>query len=92
MLEPGIDSVITGIFTTWAIGLLPPVLIRYAIMRRPVSKAEAICACIVFYFVNIFIFVALGSQSKSHAVLILIAFVSYWILRRGIASSQADKH
>ena len=37
----------------------------------------------VFWFTNIVIFTALGSQSKTHRALFLVAVASYYILRRG---------
>lgn len=67
---------------TWGIGLVPPLLIRYAILRRPMDKWPAIGACAFFWFFNIIVFTALGSQSKTHTALTLVAFVSYWLLRK----------
>jgi|SaaInlStandDraft_4_1057021.scaffolds.fasta_scaffold78335_2 hypothetical protein len=82
MNEYDAATIALSFLITWSIGLLPPVLIRYAIIRRPLSKWVAIAVCAVFWFANIIIFTALGSQSKTHAALYLIAFVSYWILRK----------
>lgn len=82
MNEYDVTTIALSFVITWSIGLLPPVLIRYAIIRRPLSKWVAIAVCALFWFVNILIFTALGSQSKAHAALYLIAFVSYWILRK----------
>jgi len=82
MNEYDITTIGLSLVITWGIGLLPPVLIRYAIIRRPLSKWVAIAVCAVFWFINIIIFTALGSQSKTHAALYLIAFASYWILRK----------
>ncbi|CCU72585.1 hypothetical protein [Thalassolituus oleivorans] len=82
MNEYDATTIAVSFLITWSIGLLPPALIRYAIIRRPISKWVAIAVCAVFWFANIIIFTALGSQSKTHAALYLIAFVSYWILRK----------
>jgi len=73
---------------TWGIGLMPPLLIRLAFMRRPISKGWAIGIVALFWVFNVGIFTALGSQSKSHGALALVAFVSYAILRKG-AKKQA---
>lgn len=74
---------------TWGIGLTPPLLIRFAFMRRPISKGWAIGTVALFWVFNLVLFTALGSQSKSHGALALVAFVSYAILRKG-AKKQAE--
>lgn len=73
---------------TWGVGLAPPLLIRFAFMRRPIGKGWAIGIVALFWVFNIVLFTALGSQSKSHGALALVAFVSYAILRKG-AKKQA---
>lgn len=67
---------------TWGIGLTPPLLIRFAFMRRPIGKGWAVGIVTLFWMLNIGLFTALGSQSKSHGALALVAFVSYAILRK----------
>lgn len=68
---------------TWGVGLAPPLLIRFAIMRRPIGKGWSIGVVALFWVFNIVLFTALGSQSKSHGALALVAFASYAILRKG---------
>ena len=65
---------------TWVIGLAPPLLIRYVFIKRRINKWPAIGACIFFWVINVVIFTAMGSQSKTHGALLFVAFVSYWIL------------
>ena len=77
-----IFSITFSIIVTWTIGLIPPLLIRYVFLRRPMAKKPAIGIAALFWFLNIMIFMAMGSESKTHAVLLLIAYVSYRILRR----------
>jgi uncharacterized membrane protein YhaH (DUF805 family) len=72
-----------SLILTWGIGLLPPLLIRFAIVRQPISKWPAVIIVAVFFFVNVAIFTTLGSQSKTHGALMLVAFASYVILHRG---------
>jgi hypothetical protein len=76
-------ALIVSVVLTWGIGLTPPLLIRYAVLRRPLAKGWAwgIAAC--FFFINVALFVALGSQSKTHYALILVAWASYAILHAG---------
>ena len=88
MYELDTTTVILSFIITWSIGMLPPVLIRYAILKRPVGKWPAIGMCALFWAINIVLFTAMGSQSKTHGALVLIAFVSYWILRQGTATRQ----
>lgn len=76
-------TLILSFVITWSIGLLPPLLIRYVFLKRPIAKWPAIGTCALFWVLNIIIFTFMGSQSKTHFALTLIAFVSYWLLRRG---------
>ncbi|MBN2182244.1 MAG: hypothetical protein JW715_10045 [Sedimentisphaerales bacterium] len=76
-------SLIISVILTWVIGLTPPLIIRFVIARRPLSKSFSITLVVLFCFFNIVLFTILGSQSKTHAALFLVAFVSYAILRKG---------
>ena len=91
MNEYDLTTIGLSFVITWGIGLLPPLLMRYAIIRRPLSKWVSIAVCTVFWFVNIIIFTAMGSQSKTHAALYLVAFVSYWILRKEPKSAMLSE-
>ena len=75
-------TIIVSFLLTWGLGLIPPVIIRYVIVRRPLSKPWAIGVVAFLWMVNIVIFTALGSQSKTHAALFLVAWVSYIILKK----------
>lgn len=77
------STLILSIIITWTIGLTPPLLIRYAFLRRPMAKKPAIGTSAFFWFLNIILFIAMGSKSKTNAVLLLIAFISYKILNKG---------
>lgn len=69
-------------FVTWVIGLTPPLVLRYLIIGKPLLKWSAIAVCGLFCVINLFIFIALGSQSKTHSAVFLIALASYYILMR----------
>ena len=84
-------ELIISLLITWAVVLAPPLLIR-AIRKKPFGKPMAIALCVVFYFVNVVLFTALGSQSKSHASLLLGAWVSYFIFHRKQTVSRAKFH
>ncbi len=82
------SELILSFLLTWIIILVPPALIRI-ISRKPLGKTMAICLCVLFYLVNIFIFIALGSQNKSHTVLIVGAWFSYYVFRWQTKASAA---
>ena len=84
-------TIVTSIVITWGIGLAPPLLIRYALLKRAMNKWPAIGTCAAFWFSNIIIFTALGSKSRTHTALTLIAFVSYWILRKTSKEKEPAK-
>ena len=82
MYDFSVSELIVSLLLTWGIGLTPPLLFRYLIVRRPMSKRWAITVCGLFVVANLAIFIALGSESKTHTAVFLIALVSYWVLRR----------
>ena len=75
-------GLIGGLLLTWIIGLTPPFVLRYLVIEKPLSNVWAISVCGLLWIVNMIIFIALGSKSKTHTALLLIALVSYWILHR----------
>jgi hypothetical protein len=76
---------------TWGIGLTPPLLIRYVFVKRPISRGPAIALVVAFWFFNFLLFTALGSQSKTHSALLLVALVSYFILTKGATRKNKGK-
>jgi murein L,D-transpeptidase YcbB/YkuD len=88
ILQDGTDQIqllVFNIVITWSIGLLPPLVFRYVILKRPIAIWPAIGTSALFWLINIFLFTIMGSQSKRHGALALIATVSCWILRQGAA-------
>ena len=81
-------DVLFDIAVTWSIGLSPPLIIRYVIIRGEISKHPALLICFLFMVFNLFLFSILGSQSKTHAVLFVIAGVSYAILRKNTTKTD----
>lgn len=77
-----IEAAISILFT-WCVGLVPPVLIRHVIVRRPIGRLPALGIVGFFFAMNFYVFVAiLGSRNRTHAVWLLVAWVSYWLLTR----------
>jgi len=96
MYELNAETLLISFMLTWGIGLLPPVLIRFVFLKRPIGKWPAAGICMFFWFVNLILFSILGSQSKTHAALTLVAMVSFWILRKerkqiGSAQNQPSR-
>lgn len=75
-------TLVLSLLLTWVIGLAPPLITRFVVLRRPMRRNRAIAFAAAFWFVNLFVFVALGSESKTHFALLLIAVASYAILTR----------
>lgn len=67
---------------TWTLGLFPPLIIRYKFLKAPMSRGKAIATVAFFWFFNLILFTVLGSKSKTHGALFLVAYASYVILRR----------
>lgn len=69
---------------TWSIGLTPPLLIRFIILKRPLSYIHALLVAFVLLIINLIIFIELeGNSTKHHPAIYLIFLVSYIILNKG---------
>jgi hypothetical protein len=87
------DSTITGadfvatfvvsLILTWGIGLAPPLVTRFVILKRPLGRGGAIGFAAVFFISNIALFTAMGSKNKTHTALTLVALATYFILTYG---------
>jgi hypothetical protein len=75
---------IRGVILTWGIGLLPPLVLRFVFLRKPMSRNGALALVTVFAFVNIILFFPPRSQSgiRNWGPFTLVAMASYHILRR----------
>ena len=70
-----------GVFWGWTVILVPPSLIRFAFLKRPVSKIMAITISAVLWIVNVIAMAAMGLENQAHVVLVGIAVGSYYLLR-----------
>jgi len=61
------------------------------IVKKPLSKGIAIALATLFFFFNIVFFTLIGSESRTHGVLVLIGIVSYHILRSGDRKNASDE-
>lgn len=83
----GLGLLMSFIFT-WGTGLAPPLLFRFVFFGRPFENWWAIGTVVALWVFNLALFSALGSQSKGHFSLLLVAFVSFYILRKGADEKQ----
>jgi hypothetical protein len=90
--EYWIITLIISAILTWGIGLTPPLLIRFAFLRRPISKGWAIGTVILFGFINFVIFSANAAArgGRIGGAFVLIAFASYAILRKGAKKQKGE--
>jgi hypothetical protein len=79
---------------TWAIGLSPPLLLRYVLHKRPFGKEPAIATVIGLFIFNIAVVLLLsisfGSGGWPSPVWGAVAVVSYFILRQSPAKADGD--
>lgn len=78
-----------SILLTWGWGLTVPLILRYGVLKRPLDKTISFFIVGALWLLNIFIFTALGSTSRTHGALFLVAAVSFWILTRNVSASQS---
>ena len=83
-MEFGSFDLIASLVFTWSVGLGLPALVRFLLYRRPLLPTEALPWTIGLGLAEAALFIALGSQSKTHAVLILIGWIAYKILKRPV--------
>lgn len=76
-------SLVVGIILTWGIGILFPLFLRYLIYKKPLSKSIAIIIAVTQFVLQLVLAMFMGSQSKTHFSLLIIAWISYSILTRG---------
>ena len=75
---------------TWGICLGEPIIIRYLILKRPMTKESAIITSIILCIINMAIFIALGSKSRMHTALLIAAYISYLILKKKSKNNNKD--
>ena len=83
-------KIVVSFVITGSVGLIPPIIMRFMILNRPIGKLSAVGTCIVFWIIISFILsAAMGSKSITDVALTLITFVSYRILRKGAATTKS---
>jgi hypothetical protein len=87
-LTPG--WIFMNLVLTWSLGLMPPLLLRFLIFRRPLGKWPAGSIVALLWVGNLLFFTALGSQSRTHGALVLVAIAAFFILSGGIDASESS--
>lgn len=83
-------SLLASVVVTWAVGLAPPLLIRFVLVRRAIGKGWALGVAALFWVANFALFTSLGSESRTHGALVLVAIVSFLILATGKKEKPSD--
>jgi len=83
-------DIIVGIIFTWGVCLIWPLLVRFAIVKKPITKSLSVCLSVLFLLVNLVIAYCLGSTNKTHLPLFLVAFISYAIMHKGYYKKGSD--
>lgn len=83
---------ILGLILTWGIGLFIPLILRFLILKRPIERKCAIIVVVILWFANFILFTTLGSESKTHFALFMVAYASYLILHKGFIKDSKTKH
>jgi len=81
-------ELVLSFIITWTVVLIPPAVVRL-IRRKALAKNTAIALSVVLYFVNVVLFTAMGSESKSHGALLIGAIFSYYVFRWQTKASAA---
>jgi hypothetical protein len=80
-------TLLGNLVITWSVGITPPLVIRYALIRRPLSKKAAswLAAGFSAFFWIAFLMLnhAVDQKSGTGAVWVIMFFVARWIMSRG---------
>lgn len=74
-------DIIFSLIWTWGVGVSIPLIIRYAILKKPLGKGLSITIALSQWFLMVFLSILMGSKSKTNIALTLVAFISYSILK-----------
>lgn len=82
MHDLSVSAMIVGIALSWVVGLTPPLLIRYVWLKAPLGNWPAAGLCLLLWIINFGWSSVLGGAGRAYGALSLVAFASYWILRK----------
>ena len=70
-----------SLIVTWSIGLGLPALVRFIFYRRQLQSTEAVVWAIGLGLFEAIFFITIGTENKTHRVLILIGWIAYRMLQ-----------
>lgn len=81
-------SLAISFVVTWSVGLTPPVVIRYLLLKRPLQRKAAtwtsVGICVVMLFLSVLVTDWAGEKQGSHFWVFFLFFVARWVLERPI--------
>ena len=83
------QNFLVSVIWTWLIGLFPSLLIRFVLLKRPLSTWPAFFVAALFWALQFASAVALKTSPKSHSALFFVGLASFYILR-GVKLGQAN--
>lgn len=86
-----LEFIISGFLFTWVAGLFFPVLLRFVIIKKPISSFFAVITVGIVFFLQYLTVVALNPERKTHIPLFLVAYAGYLILRKGLSDKVETK-
>ena len=83
-------AIIIGILFTWVLGLAIPLLLRFVILKRPLSKSLSLLVVGIVFIIQALASVAIANDNKSRISmsLYLVAYIGYLTLRKGLKASE----
>ena len=74
-------NLVLSIAFTWILGLIIPIILRYLIFKRTIRKSYSFIISIALLLGQLYLYIAVfQSESNTHFVLFLLAYISYKIL------------
>lgn len=89
--EPSPTDLLFAFLFTWVVGLIVPLIFRYIVLRRPLSKSISLLIVIFVFIGQLIISLVLSSQNKAHFALLLVAWAGYSILHSGYVADKKEK-
>lgn len=84
-----LELLIGSFLFTWVGGLILPIILRFVILRKPTKELYAVLVAGVIFIIQLILAEGLGNKGH-HTALLLVAFVSYWIMQKGNKNEEVE--
>jgi tetratricopeptide (TPR) repeat protein len=81
---------IAGVIITWTLALIPVLILRYKVLKRPMSKWPAVGIGVLTALVHVLVFALLGAK-RLGPVGAVVGFAAFEILRSGSVKQERKK-